>query len=641
MNICSLLKINMKHWNLGNTTVRNPDRIKEALIVFKKNFEGKVFNENEQLKFFNKLLQGGIIKSKKSSSNSGEISGRKWAACFNQLGLAKAWKSKGKVEITNSGNALVDEDVIGEDIFLRQFLKYKLPSDIEKGKGYEGFDVNPFYVILRLLNELDDEGFKGLTKEEISLYVITCIRNDSIETVKKNILDYRAERSSMVGKVRKKKYYHERKKEIISKLYNKEISERKDIIIQLSSEIKLNNNFINSSDANEMISKVISGGKGANTRKSQDLKRLLIQSLMDNNLEKINDSLVEMYVETKGGTLGDYADTTVRYTIKTGLLSISGDKLIIKEDRKLFISKLLSEFKDELEGITLEDFYSSQKPHIPSDNIEFLKANISNLEKKRLELESKIKTNLPKISKVKVENNPNKLRKLQKDIEDRIKDIREILFYKNQSSKDMIEDILEYYDKIQDRSLFGGDAYRPAYLEWTTWRLFLAINNIFNEISQTRNFNIDEELNPIHHARGGVPDMVFEYEDFIIVCEVTLLTSSNQWAEDEPVQRHVANVIKNTDKKVYGVFIAPNIDPNTIYEYHRKKRLIDGKEFNLNIISFTIDQIKELLKKFDISRFKTNELGELLGELSGLQYKTDSPLEWQKMVNKKYNQWIS
>jgi hypothetical protein len=631
----------MKHWNLGNTTVRNPDRIREGLRVLKKFFEGKPFTEKEQLEFFDKLQEEGVIEQfREIKDSSKEISGRKWAACFNQLGLSCAWKTKGPVVITDAGNALLDGDVIEEDIFLKQFLKYNLPNEIESSSLYEGFDVNPIYVILSLLKELEKEGIRGISKEEIGLYIITCLQNDDIESAKRKIMEYRTEYKKTVGKVKKKELYYKKKSELILDLYDYEIRERIEYLELLTKNYSKDKSLFQKDSTEQLINDIIAGGKGPNTKRSQELKKIVISSIKEGNIKPAVDDLLDMFVEVRGGTLHDYADTTVRYTVKTGLLSISGDKLIIKEDKELFVSKLLEISSSFLKIDSIEDYYSSTLPHLPSDNVDFLQKNLSGLQARYTSLVSQLQTSRKPLLDVSKEKNPNKLRKIQHDIEMDILSLRERKFYREQAKEEMINDILEYYDKIMDRSLLGGDAYRPAYLEWTTWRLFLAINSILNDISKTRNFRIDEELNPIHHAKAGEPDMVFEYDDFLIVCEVTLRTTENQWSEEEPVPRHVANVVANTDKEVYGVFIAPKIDPNTSVEFFRKQRVIKGELKAVNIISFTIEQAKKLLIKFNKHRYSTEDLRKLLKKLADFQTDTENPLEWQKLVNREMEKWV-
>lgn len=67
---------------------------------------------------------------------------------------------------------------------------------------------------------------------------------------------------------------------------------------------------------------------------------------------------------------------------------------------------------------------------------------------------------------------------------------------------------------------------------------------------------------------GAVPDdgtdIVFEFEDYIIVVEVTMPTNSRQEAmEGEPVRRQVAHLVMSNNKPVYGVLVANKIDLNT------------------------------------------------------------------------------
>lgn len=58
--------------------------------------------------------------------------------------------------------------------------------------------------------------------------------------------------------------------------------------------------------------------------------------------------------------------------------------------------------------------------------------------------------------------------------------------------------------------------------------------------------------------------MIFEFDDYLLVVEVTLTESSRQEAcEGEPVRRHVADCLKGCPKPVYGLFVAAKIDTNT------------------------------------------------------------------------------
>ena len=67
---------------------------------------------------------------------------------------------------------------------------------------------------------------------------------------------------------------------------------------------------------------------------------------------------------------------------------------------------------------------------------------------------------------------------------------------------------------------------------------------------------------PVSTAGGGRGDLYCEFNDFTILTEVTMSTSSRQEAmEGEPVRRHVSDAVLKYNKPVYGMFIAIIIPP--------------------------------------------------------------------------------
>jgi hypothetical protein len=118
-------------------------------------------------------------------------------------------------------------------------------------------------------------------------------------------------------------------------------------------------------------------------------------------------------------------------------------------------------------------------------------------------------------------------------------------------------------------------------------------------ISQTRGFNIDDDIHPTHHARGGAADLTFTYEDFKLVCEMTLTSGSRQFAaEGEPVTRHVFTAIENSgDKAVYGLFITKKLDPNTADAFHYARYWRNRRDYvPTPIVALEIEQIIALVK---------------------------------------------
>ena len=137
-----------------------------------------------------------------------------------------------------------------------------------------------------------------------------------------------------------------------------------------------------------------------------------------------------------------------------------------------------------------------------------------------------------------------------------------------------------------------------AYLEWILWRSFLAIDHTVNKPYEARGFNIDQDYMPVGTAPGGMPDMFFEFEDYVIVVEVTMSTNSRQEAmEGEPVRRHVADYVERYNKPVYGIFVANKIDSNTaetfrIGVWYNK----NDEKMALKIVPYTLKDYAEYFR---------------------------------------------
>ena len=173
-----------------------------------------------------------------------------------------------------------------------------------------------------------------------------------------------------------------------------------------------------------------------------------------------------------------------------------------------------------------------------------------------------------------------------------------------------------------------------AYLEWVLWRAFLAINHLTNKPYDARGFNIDQDHFPVGTAPGGGPDMIFEFDDCVIVVEVTLSTNSRQEAmEGEPVRRHVADQLEKYDKPVYGLFVAKRIDSNTaetfrIGVWYTK----DDERLSLRIIPFTLSQFSEFFKAlFSAGTANPHEVVSLLDECESQRENGYAP-EWKATI---------
>lgn len=623
----------MKQWNIGNTTLRNPNRIQDGLKLLKE-FEGKSWDYQLQAKFYEEANKRGIMESEGEKVKDGgkELHARKWVSCLNQLGFARAWKDKdkGPVEITEVGNQLVNDEITFEEAMLRQLLKYQLPSVIENGKNYEDFKVHPFRVFLGVLHGLSEQGISGLTKEEIGLYVITTLRDEKIEDTVEKIAKYRAERSAMKGNNPKLGYFRSKLKEVIANIFFKNIYQAKKVISDLLTATKKSKGFLKSSDFENELREILFGKE---PKKQKMMKHIVGLIAAGSGLAKIYDYYLDEFVGTKGGTLKDYSDSQIRYVMTTGLFSLNRDRIVIKHNKSDLIKSILAgdaEFVEDKDYLAY--FYNPELPKLPLDDEDFMVLNVGDLQQQIESLSEK--TGIEVEPLMTVERSVPKLKKISQELEKKLIEQKEYLFYKDQSLDEQIDDIVDYFEMIKSRTLLGGDAYFPAYYEWAIWRVFLAINTLVGSISATRNFQIDEELKPIHHAKGGVPDMVFNYEDFAIVCEATLHQSVSQFeAEYASVPRHIGKMAGAIGKPVYGIFIAPRIDPDMAQQLFVASKHINDEFISLNIVPFSTEQVLEILQTFRKKKFSVKDLRNALEKFSALKVGVKNGKDWYERIS--------
>lgn len=267
----------------------------------------------------------------------------------------------------------------------------------------------------------------------------------------------------------------------------------------------------------------------------------------------------------KRETFNDYADTNFRYLKATGLFQTSGRGIVLFEDKRALIELLVA---DGAPPATPEAYYRRlfKGAALPTDDVAGGMTVLRDLLTKtaargiRYQVDQEALTTAAAIT-----TERHRLEGLlQRDEEEayakaQVGQWREIAAY------------MELLATRQATKLGGDEAIRvprdeaPAYLEWTLWRAFLAINHLRNKPFEARGFKVDQDFLPVGNAPGGGPDLVFEFDDFALVVEVTLMENSRQEAaEGEPVRRHVANLLDSfPGKPVYGLFVANRIDSNT------------------------------------------------------------------------------
>ena len=567
-------------WHVGNTTVRTPYRLKEALeVLYSSPLNGNIDGKESEQKFLQLLNDNEIVDSKHADDIvKASFHGRKWRSALYQLGFItpKAIKdldTKEKVEldtivtqsegltgrfyeVTPNGSRLINSERLPaqQECFLRALANYKIASPIEP--DYKCKPFSPLRFILKIISGLEIAGSEHrLSFNEFALFVQTSTPEHGVDKIIEKILTFRKGKLAAKGKVRA--FYRN--------LYT--------------------------TVANE--------------------------------------------VDRKPDTLTDYADLSFRYLKATGLFRSAGRGIAINP-AKSQLAILLRE--QPLPTYTTEEYLNSlwRGADLPSDNESeayvILQDLLTILTARGL---------TPAIKFPAATADIRDLNEARFALEEQISRLEETDYAADQANK--IDEILAWMSAIPKRGsakLANGETVRipqgegPAYLEWIVWRAFLAINSLTNEPWDARRFQIDQDFLPIHCAPGGGPDMIFEFEDMVVVVEVTLTASSRQEAaEGEPVRRHVAQIAESSEKDVYGLFIALNIDSNTAHtfkygDWYKK----DDTKMALDIVPITLSDFAAFLKTGE------NKLDQLPKSLLDLMIKCrakinlDAP-QWKKAVS--------
>lgn len=568
-----------KVWNLGNTTVRNPNRLRDGLILLKDEFAGNLHGSEQESLFSRRLNETGIIDSEGSNP---DWFGRKWRSAFVKLGfLTEKFSQKEHellshlqkdfgfrncgYEVTPAGNLLIAADSLGavEDVFTRQLIQHEIPSPIEG--SFPGGSMKPFIFFLQILNELRRLNQPGLNKLEIGAF-LQLFRNhvnSAVTNTVNSILEYRTKRESCRDRREKDRFDYDTLK-------------------------RASRDFVVGSVAAE--------------------------------------------------SLVDYADTTVRYSKMTGLIAEAGSRVVLRETKIVLINAILERalvFRATSDPANyLKEFYSGSS--IPTDNSDFAHQEIIRMSN-RLESLGK-QTPYELLSRTK-DASIQQLEQVRYKLLELVNQSQEEIFAFRQGGEEAMRDIVE------GLTVFGSGSARrkfsdpPTYFEWIVWRSFLAIDHIVTPIHTTRRFPLDEDLLPRHPAPAGGPDMMFEFDDFILVVEVTLKTSSRQEADEgEPVRRHVAGINQSTSKDVYGVFIAPSIDTNTAETFRVSVWYHQDEQSFLRIVPFSIEQFKLIFSALLEKKYNPTDLKNLIDKCLAVREKVRAP-EWKRIIEEETVRW--
>lgn len=339
----------------------------------------------------------------------------------------------------------------------------------------------------------------------------------------------------------------------------------------------------------------------------------------------------------KSGNFVDYADMNMRYLRISGVLQRKGCGLIIAPAKHLLAEALA---KSTVSTRPLIDEYRllCNGAPLPTDNENVAKSVLNDL--MRQMKERRIAFDISDLPL----DTPAEINIARRRLESIIAQTDEIQYA--QAQCDQWKEISDYMSLLikgggktvydEDNAIEVPKDETPAYLEWILWRASLAIDHLVNMPYEVRGFKLDSDFMPVSAAGGGKGDLYCEFEDFTILTEVTMSTSSRQEAmEGEPVRRHVSDAVLKYDKPVYGMFIAVKIDTNTAETFrHGIWYAKDDVKQRLDIVPLTLAQFqKYFVAMFDANKANPETVRDLLVECESQRDILEAPF-WEKYIDR-------
>lgn len=192
----------IKIWLVGNTGLRNPNRIQDGFAVFANSaFVGHLHGRDNELGFMNLLDEKGIIQNEEGKDASGSHA-RKWRLMFAKNGLIypQLQKKDGIQEdlgtlddITPFGRSFLKADTYPavQECYLRAMSVEQFPMP----DGEQHF--SPLRWLLAIMLELEKRtGSSELSRIEFALWGHTTNPSYDLNTVVDNILDLRKRRAA-------------------------------------------------------------------------------------------------------------------------------------------------------------------------------------------------------------------------------------------------------------------------------------------------------------------------------------------------------------------------------------------------------------------------------------------------------------
>ncbi|MDO9465570.1 MAG: AlwI family type II restriction endonuclease [bacterium] len=344
----------------------------------------------------------------------------------------------------------------------------------------------------------------------------------------------------------------------------------------------------------------------------------LLQNLKDYGDNAIRYFRLTRYIYIRGG--GFYIDLEPRRSIEIeNLLSFDNGQSKTFKNKEEYLDYIADISQPKLSWETKEKFIE-----IISKLLEDIKSY-----EEQLNITSREILDFKDLEEDCLKNYITELRQYRRELQDK----------ENHLKSQDIEQIDEYIKNLENIFDFED---RPILLEKLS---ALGLNALNDALKIKPNYPVGDDNEPTFTAPANTPDIECFYENFNAICEVTMLTSKDQWYnEGQPVMRHLRDFeSKHQDKKSYCLFIAPRLHRDTIntfwtaikYEYEGSPQKIIPLSINNFVLLLKILVQIKLENKF----LRHNELARLYDEILDSSKFFNNSNKWLRNIPNAISSW--
>lgn len=338
--------------------------------------------------------------------------------------------------------------------------------------------------------------------------------------------------------------------------------------------------------------------------------------------------------------LRDYGDNAIRYFRLTKFIRIRGNGFYVDlepsrhtEIEALFEGRFYKSRTFADRNAYLNYMSDDSLPKLPWQTTqkltEIAKDVFSEVENLRSSLSLQIEPvrDIGAMSDAQIDDYINELRSERKELQER----------DNHVKSQPVESIAGYIDQLEN--IFSAEN-RALLLEYLSTMGLHALNDA-KEIKP--NYPVGDDNEPTSTAPGGMADIECYYENFNMICEVTMLNGRDQWFnEGQPVMRHLRD-FENSNQNSYCIFIAPNIHADSA-ETFWVANTIGYKGSKQKIAPITISQFVFVLKTLKKVReqnqkFTHDKLQNLVHDIAVSSEAVNDSDEWVANTDNIINAW--